>query len=65
MKTFLRPTTSNDQEREPGNRGGLLLMMALYSNPKWLSIVRAAVERSDRDSGIQSGALQVHHPRGR
>jgi anti-sigma regulatory factor (Ser/Thr protein kinase) len=45
MKIFLRPTTSNDQEREPGHRGVLLLMMALYSNPKWLSIVRAAVER--------------------
>jgi serine/threonine-protein kinase RsbW len=54
MKTFLRPTTSNDQEREPGHRGGLLLMMALYSNPKWLSIVRAAVERLTETLGFKA-----------
>jgi anti-sigma regulatory factor (Ser/Thr protein kinase) len=43
LKTF--PVACNDQERKPGYRGGLLLMLALYSNPKWLSVVRAAVER--------------------
>jgi serine/threonine-protein kinase RsbW len=53
MKTFLRPTTSNDQEREPGYCGGLLLMMKLYSNPKWLSIVRATVERLTETLGFK------------
>src|SRR5260370_15813278 len=54
MKTFLRSTTSNDQTREPGHRGGLLLMRALYSNPKWLSIVRAAVERLTETLGFEA-----------
>src|SRR5712691_3118035 len=54
MKTFLRPTTSNDQEREPSHRGGLLLMMALYSNPKWLLIVRAAMERLTETLGFKA-----------
>jgi len=45
MKTFPRPVESNDQERKPGYRGGLLLILTIYSNPKWLSVVRAAVER--------------------
>lgn len=54
MKTFLRPTTSNDQEREPGHRADLLIMMALYSNPKWLSIVRAAVERLTETLGFKA-----------
>ncbi len=44
-KTFPRPVTSNDQKRKPGYRKGLLLMLALYSNPKWLSVARATVER--------------------
>jgi serine/threonine-protein kinase RsbW len=44
MKTFLPPTASNGQERKLGQRRGLLLMMALHSDPKWLSIVRGAVE---------------------
>jgi serine/threonine-protein kinase RsbW len=54
MKIFLRPTTSNDQKREPGRRGGLLLMMELYSNPKLLSIVRAAVERLTETLGFNA-----------
>ena len=54
MKTFLRPTTSSDQEREPGHRAGLLLMMALYSNPQWLSIVRAVVERLTETLGFKA-----------
>src|SRR5258706_14664441 len=45
MKTFPRPTESNDQENKSGHRGGLLLMLAVYSNPRWLSVVRGAVER--------------------
>jgi serine/threonine-protein kinase RsbW len=45
MKTFPRPTASNDHEQKSGHRGSLLLMLALYSNPKWLSVVRGAVER--------------------
>ncbi|HTC64132.1 MAG TPA: ATP-binding protein [Candidatus Saccharimonadales bacterium] len=53
MKTFLRPNTSNNQEREPGQRGSLLLVMALYSNPKWLSTVRAAVERLTATLGFK------------
>src|SRR6266849_4497507 len=40
MKTFPRPVASNDHERKPGSRGGLLLMLTLYSNPKWLSVAR-------------------------
>ena len=63
MKTFLLPNTSNDQEREPGQRGSLLLVMALYSNPKWLSIVRAAVERLTETLGFPRWrALQVPSP---
>src|ERR1700746_3572541 len=54
MKTFLYPTTSKGQERKPGHRGGLLLMMALYSNPKWLAIVRAAVERLTETLGFKA-----------
>ena len=45
MKRFPRPTESNDQENKSGHRGGLLLMLAVYSNPRWLSVVRGAVER--------------------
>jgi len=44
-ENFSRPVASNDQERKPVDRGGLLLMLALYSNPKWLSVVRGTVER--------------------
>src|SRR5580700_1833993 len=54
MKAFLRPTTIDDQEPEPGHRGGLLLMMALCSNPQWLSIVRAAVERLTETLGFEA-----------
>src|SRR5215469_6787781 len=45
MKTFQRPESSNGEERTPGYRGGLLLMLVLYSHPQWLSVVRGAVER--------------------
>ena len=54
MKTFLRPTTNSDRKRERGNRGGLLLLMGLYSNPKWPSIVRAAVELLSETLGFQA-----------
>jgi anti-sigma regulatory factor (Ser/Thr protein kinase) len=52
MKTFPRPTESNDQENKPGHRGGLLLMLAVYSNPRWLSVVRGAVERLTETLGF-------------
>src|ERR1700720_3095111 len=52
MKTFPRPTESNDQENESGYRGGLLLMLAVYSNPRWLSVVRGAVERLTETLGF-------------
>jgi serine/threonine-protein kinase RsbW len=52
MKTFPRPETNNDQEQTPGHRGGLLLMLALYSHPKWLSVVRGAVERLTETLGF-------------
>jgi anti-sigma regulatory factor (Ser/Thr protein kinase) len=54
VKTFLRLTASNDQKREPGDRGGLLFTMALYSNPEWLSIVRAAVGRLTETLGFKA-----------
>jgi anti-sigma regulatory factor (Ser/Thr protein kinase) len=54
MNTFLRPTTNSDRKRERGNRGGLLLLMGLYSNPKWPSIVRAAVEPLSETLGFQA-----------
>ena len=57
MKTFPCPTESNDHEQESGHRGGLLLMLALYSNPKWLSVVRGAVERLTETLGFP--AVQV------
>jgi serine/threonine-protein kinase RsbW len=52
MKTFPRPTESNDQENKSGHRGGLLLMLAVYSNPRWLSVVRGAVERLTETLGF-------------
>src|SRR5258707_11009559 len=52
MKTFPRPVASNEQERKPAYRGGLLLMLALYSNPKWFSTVRGAVERLTETVGF-------------
>jgi serine/threonine-protein kinase RsbW len=52
MKTFLRPESSNDQERTPGYREGLFFMPALYSHPKWLSVVRGAVERLTETLGF-------------
>src|SRR5258705_5285491 len=51
-KIFPRPVASNDQERRPGYRGGLLLMLALYSNPKWLAVVRGTVERLTETLGF-------------
>ena len=42
--TFPRQATSNDHEEKPGYRTGLLLRLVVYSNPKWLTVVRAAVE---------------------
>src|SRR5258708_10798383 len=57
MKTFPRPTESNDQEQKSGHRGCLLLMLALYSNPKWLSVVRGTVERLTETLGFP--AVQV------
>jgi anti-sigma regulatory factor (Ser/Thr protein kinase) len=52
MKTFQRPVASNDQERKPEYRRGLFLMLALYSNPKWLSVVRGTVERLTETLGF-------------
>jgi serine/threonine-protein kinase RsbW len=52
MKTSPRPTESNDQENKSGHRGGLLLMLAVYSNPRWLSVVRGAVERLTETLGF-------------
>src|SRR5258705_13923033 len=52
MKSFPRPPVSNDQERTSGQRGGLLLMLALYSNPRLLSVVRGAVERLTETLGF-------------
>src|SRR5712692_8166985 len=52
MKTFPCPVASNEQERKLGYRGGLLLMLALYSNPKWFSTVRGAVERLTETLGF-------------
>ena len=57
MKTFPLPTESNDQEQKSGHRGCLLLMLALYSNPKWLSVVRGTVERLTETLGFP--AVQV------
>ena len=37
MKTFPRPTESNDQESKSGHRGGLLLMLAVYFTRKGLT----------------------------
>jgi serine/threonine-protein kinase RsbW len=45
MKAFFLPTGSDGQDRKPERREGLVLMLALYSNPKWLSVVRGTVER--------------------
>src|SRR5260370_37845624 len=52
MKTFPHSPVSNDQERTSGQRGGLLLMLALYSNPRLLSPVRGAVERLTETLGF-------------
>jgi serine/threonine-protein kinase RsbW len=52
MKTFPRPTESNDQQNKSGHRGGLLLMLAVYSNPRWLFVVRGAVERLTETLGF-------------
>ena len=45
MKTFPQPKANNDQERRSGHRGDLLLMVALYSSPGLLSVVRGTVQR--------------------
>ena len=54
MKTFPRPESSNGEERTPGHRGDLLFMLVLYSysHPKWLSVVRGAVERLTETLGF-------------
>jgi serine/threonine-protein kinase RsbW len=52
VKTFPSRARSNDHERIPGCRGSLLLMLAIYSNPKWLSVVRGAVERLTETLGF-------------
>jgi len=44
MKTFPRTTRSSDPLPKAGHRGGLLLMAALYSDPRLFSAVRGAVE---------------------
>ena len=54
MKTFPRPMESNDQQNKSGHRGGLLLMMAVYSNPRLLSAVRGAVERLTETLGFSA-----------
>src|SRR5215472_12080581 len=45
MKAFFLPTGCDGQDRKSGQLGGLVLMLALHSNPKWLSVVRGTVER--------------------
>ena len=45
MKAFFLPTGSDGQNRKPERRRGLVLLLALYSNPKWLSVVRGTVEQ--------------------
>src|SRR5258707_12401253 len=52
MKVFFLPTESDGQDRKPERRGGLVLMLALYSNPRWLSVVRGAVERLTETLGF-------------
>jgi anti-sigma regulatory factor (Ser/Thr protein kinase) len=52
MKTFPRPTESNDQDKKSGHRGGLLLMLAVCSNHRWLSVVRGALERLTEAMGF-------------
>jgi hypothetical protein len=52
MKTFPRQTESNKQENKRRYRGGLLLMLVVYSNPRWLSVVRGAVERLTETLGF-------------
>jgi serine/threonine-protein kinase RsbW len=52
MKTFPRPTESNDQENKSGYRGRLLLTLAVYSKRRWLSVVRGAVERLTETLGF-------------
>jgi hypothetical protein len=52
MKTFRRPPASNEQRQKSGKHGALLLKLALYSNPKLLSVVRAAVERLTETLGF-------------
>src|SRR5258707_14879890 len=55
MKVFFLPTESDGQDRKPERRGGLALMLALYSNPKWLSVGRGAVERLTKTLGFPEG----------
>src|ERR1700693_5248718 len=52
MNIFPSPTASNDQGPKSGHRGGLLLMLKLYSNPRLLSVVRGAVERLTETLGF-------------
>ena len=54
MKTFPRSMESNDQQNKSGQRGGLLLMLAVYSNPRLLSAVRGAVERLTETLGFSA-----------
>src|SRR6516225_1572515 len=52
MKAFFLPTGSDGRDRKPERRRGLVLMLALYSNPKWLSVVRGAVEQLSKTLGF-------------
>ena len=52
IETFPWWAASNGREQKRGHRAGLLLMLAVYSNPKWLTVVRAAVERLSETLGF-------------
>ena len=52
IETFPQWAASNGHEQKCGHRAGLLLMLAVYSNPKWLTVVRAAVERLSETLGF-------------
>jgi serine/threonine-protein kinase RsbW len=51
-KPFPQPIANSDYERGPGDRRGLLLTLALYSNPGLFSVVRGAVERLTETLGF-------------
>jgi anti-sigma regulatory factor (Ser/Thr protein kinase) len=54
MKTFPRLSAGNGQRLMNCSRRGFLFMLALDSNPRWLSVVRGAVERLTETLGFQA-----------